>query len=145
MNSGGKIISYQCRHTGWVSAIAQTTSITRRKTACLPVHRNILYLFRIPNDPAFFSRNPLLSCPCSDLGSGQSVTSKPCGIDLRSPVFTSLARPASGSCALVGIFTPQPTGFARTPQSSVRSLSPHLMPGEESHVAGSSTIAPIRL
>jgi len=50
-----------------------------------------------------------------------------------------------GVVHLVGIFTPQPTAFARTAQSSVRSLSPHLMSGEESHVAGFSTIAPIRL
>jgi len=34
MHSGGKTISYQCRQTGCASAIAQTTSITKRRLAC---------------------------------------------------------------------------------------------------------------
>jgi len=39
--------------TGCASAIAQTTSITLRKTACLSVQRNILCLFRIPRSTRF--------------------------------------------------------------------------------------------
>ncbi len=41
MNKGGKIISYQCRQTGWVRDIAHTKSITRKKTACLRFQKNI--------------------------------------------------------------------------------------------------------
>ncbi len=45
INKGGKIFSYQYCQTGCVSAIAQTTSITRTKTACLPDQKNILCTF----------------------------------------------------------------------------------------------------
>jgi hypothetical protein len=41
MNKGGKIISYQWRQAGWISDIAHTKTITRKKTVCLPFQRNI--------------------------------------------------------------------------------------------------------
>ena len=41
MNKGGKIILYQWRQAGWVSDVAHTKSITRRKTACLRFQKNI--------------------------------------------------------------------------------------------------------
>src|SRR5881394_3268603 len=42
IHSGGTIFWYQYCQTGCVSAIAQATSITRIKTACLPDQRNML-------------------------------------------------------------------------------------------------------
>ena len=64
MHRGGTIISYQWRQTGCVSAIAQATSITRTKKACLPVQRNILGSFRhsiIVHFPAEIHSFPCLS------------------------------------------------------------------------------------